>query len=310
MSASPTPARFLRVGIQGVPGAYSACAARDFYAQSSPPLEIVYFDTVDDVAAAIELGHVDKGLVPIENTQSGSFPAVYDVLLSRNVHVTAELVVREVHCLVGHQGVKIEDVTEVRSHPAVLDQCRGYLRLLASRNAGLALTQAMDTAASARYVGEDPVGRRTVAAIASQQAAELYGLQVLQEAIEDSDSIITRYVELALQAAVPPRHANAKTLMAFTLKNASGTLFKALSCFALRDINVCKIESRPQGQSLHPWELIFFVTVDASTVDETLKRALANLEEYLVGPFKLLGCFASTQMRPYNRSSLANPYGV
>ncbi|KAI9189270.1 hypothetical protein H9P43_000701 [Blastocladiella emersonii ATCC 22665] len=331
----------LRVGFQGIRGAYSEAALLDFYrskhslvraadpdgtevptSPASPVLrqprgtvEPVAFPDFASLFDAVELGTVDRALVPVENTHSGSFPEIHALLRERTVHVTAEYVVREHHCLVGHEGTKLEDLTEIRSHPAVLAQCRAFLRQLSSSRGPssppLTITQAMDTAESAAYVArvETP---RAAAAIASRDAAALYGLSILAEDMEDtSTTLVTRYYELSAQPGTPPppRDGQARTALAITLRNVPGALFKALSCFALREINVSKVESRPLGHAAHPWELVFVLTVDGAVNEEPMRRALANLEEY-VASCKLLGSFASSTQPPHRYARIYGSRGT
>ncbi|KAI9221322.1 hypothetical protein BC828DRAFT_381330 [Blastocladiella britannica] len=332
-TTAPPPPPTLRIGFQGTFGAYSESALVDFYHQVHQlvpvdddtttgsvrgRLQSVAFTEFSELFDALEAGDIDRGFVPVENTRSGSFPEIHAQLRARAVHVTAEYVVRERHCLVAHPGVTLADLVEIRSHPAVLDQCRGFLDRASAavaatgENKALLITQAMDTAASAEYVAADPGSHRYVAAIASAEAARRYGLVVLVNAIQvDSPTAqtTTRYFELSAErpTSPPPRHASPKTLLALTLKNTAGTLFKALSCFALRDLNVTKLESRPLGNQLHPWELVFYVTVEAAVNDAAFTRAIVNLEEYVTS-IKVLGCFASTQQP--NRGDLSRVYGV
>ncbi|ORZ32243.1 Prephenate dehydratase-domain-containing protein [Catenaria anguillulae PL171] len=339
---SPTAAP-LRVAFQGIHGAYSESALCDFYAHhrnldpvspispissinASPVLTsttptspssphpptprgsvlAVPYAHFDELFDALESGQADRGFVPVENTHSGSFPEINHLLRQRAVHITAEYVVKERHCLIGHEGVELSQLTEIRSHPAVLDQCRSYLRTLLALHPHISLVQSTDTAAAAHAAATHP--SRTVAALASLSAARIHNLALLVATPLHPSNITTRYYEVSpVPLPVPPRHLAPKTVLAITLKNSPGTLFKALSCFALRDLNVGKIESRPQGGAQYPWELVFYLTVDASLNEASLKRALDNLEEYVTG-CKVLGCFASWTQKA--GEGVSRPYGL
>ena len=167
-------------------------------------------------------------------------------------------------------GVALSEIQRVISHPQALAQCDATIRSLGHVKA----EAAYDTAGSVKIVSQQ--NDRTLAAIASRQAAELYGMQILAENIEDNPANITRFQIIACQPVNPG--ADAKTSIVFSLKNEPGSLFKALSVFALRDIDLTKIESRPLAGK--PWEYFFYIDFAGSTQDEVVSRALSHLEEY------------------------------
>ncbi|HNE06050.1 MAG TPA: prephenate dehydratase domain-containing protein, partial [Anaerolineales bacterium] len=183
------------------------------------------------------------------------------------------------HCLIANPGVKKEDIKKAISHPQALGQCAAYLR-----NHGIKAEQVYDTAGSVKMLKES--GAKDVAAIASRRAAELYGMQILEEGIEDNPENFTRFLAVGREAVVP--ESDAKTSIVFTLKNVPGSLFKAMSVFALRDIDLTKIESRPlQGK---PWEYLFYIDLIGSVQNETVQRALDHLGEYAV-MLRVLGSY-------------------
>jgi len=166
-------------------------------------------------------------------------------------------------------GVKKEDIKKAISHPQALGQCAAYLR-----NLGIKPETVYDTAGSVRMLKAS--GERTTAAIASRRAAELYEMQIIEEGIEDNPENYTRF--LAISKRVMKPDGEAKTSIVFTLKNQPGSLFKAMSVFALRDIDLTKIESRPlQGK---PWEYLFYIDFIGATHEETVRKALDHLSEY------------------------------
>jgi prephenate dehydratase len=173
----------------------------------------------------------------------------------------------------------MEDIEKVISHPQALAQCDGYLR-----SQGLKAEVFYDTAGAVKHLSETQTPQ--VAAIASSRAAEVYGMQVLAEGIEDNAANFTRFQVIAPQPGSPCE--DAKTTIVFTLKNQPGSLFKALSVFALRDLDLTKIESRPLVG--RPWEYLFYIDCAASSENPSLARALAHLEEYATS-LRVLGSY-------------------
>jgi prephenate dehydratase len=214
-------------------------------------------------------GASDAGLIPIENSLAGSIHQNYDLLLRHDLHITGEYLLRVRHCLIALPGVDKSEIKKVISHPQALGQCAAYLRGLKVKT-----ESAYDTAGSVKLLGES--GVRDTAAIASRRAADIYGMQILEEGIEDNPENYTRFLAISKEALQP--EGEAKTSIVFTLKNQPGAMFKALSVFALRDIDLTKIESRPlQGK---PWEYLFYIDFVGATHEETARKALDHLGEY------------------------------
>jgi prephenate dehydratase len=255
----------MRVAFQGEPGAYSEEAAHGYFG----PVETQPCETFDDVFAAVTSGACESGLIPIENSLAGSIHQNYDLLLRHDLHIVGEYFLRVRHCLIGFPGVDKSEVRRVISHPQALGQCAGTLRGL-----GVKTEPVYDTAGSVKLLKES--GEQATAAIASRRAAEIYGMQILQEGIEDNPKNYTRFLSISPTPVKPA--AEAKTSIVFTLKNQPGALFKALSVFALRDIDLTKIESRPLAGK--PWEYLFYIDFIGAMMDKTVKRALDHLGEY------------------------------
>ncbi|MBI2333728.1 MAG: prephenate dehydratase [Chloroflexi bacterium] len=265
----------MKVSFQGEPGAYSEQAVFNYFGH----VETVPCESFDAMFDSVVSGKSDLALAPIENSLAGSIHQNYDLLLRHDLHIVGEYFLRVRHCLIAVPGVKKEDIKKAISHPQALGQCAAYLR-----NHGINAEQAYDTAGSVKMLKES--GARDVAAIASKRAAELYGMQILEEGIEDNAENYTRFLAVGREAVVPTEEA--KTSIVFTLKNVPGSLFKAMSVFALRDIDLTKIESRPlQGK---PWEYLFYIDFIGSTQDETVQRALDHLGEYAV-MLRVLGSY-------------------
>lgn len=271
----------MKVSFQGEPGAYSEQAVFNYFGD----VESVPCESFDVMFDSVVTGKSDVLLAPIENSLAGSIHQNYDLLLRHDLHIIGEYFLRVRHCLIANPGVRREDLRTAISHPQALGQCAAYLRALQIKP-----EPAYDTAGSVKMLKES--GARDVAAIASRRAAELYGLEILQEGIEDNPENFTRFLAVGREAVIPagdpPSEGVAKTSIVFTLKNVPGALFKAMSVFALRDIDLTKIESRPlQGK---PWEYLFYVDLLGSTHDTTVQRALDHLGEYAV-TLRVLGSY-------------------
>jgi prephenate dehydratase len=257
----------IKVAYQGEAGAYSEAAALEHF---GPQVEPAAHSSFEAVFKSVETGASDAGLVPIENSLAGSIHVNYDLLLQHTLVVVGEHHLPVHHCLIAHPGAALAEIRTVISHPQALAQCSGYLQSLP----GVRAEPAYDTAGSVKLLSQG--ADRTAAAIASRRAAGLYGMQVLAENIEDHPANLTRF--LAVARSLRPPGPDAKTSIVFSLDNQPGALFKALSVFALRNIDLTKIESRPLVGK--PWEYLFYIDFAGSTEEQATARALSHLEEY------------------------------
>ncbi len=256
----------MKIAFQGESGAYSEAAALAYFGDEAATQPCKAFE---DVFAAVEDGACDYGMLPIENSLAGSVHRNYDLLLEHSLHIVGEYFLRVQHCLIALPGATLKDIRKIISHPQALAQCDHYLRALQ----GVASEAAYDTAGSVKLIREQ--GDPHVAAIASSRAAKVYGLPVLTEGIEDHPANFTRFLAVATHPG--ECRTEAKTSIVFTLRNIPGSLYKALSVFALRDIDLCKIESRPlAGQ---PWEYLFYIDFIGHANDVNCTRALDHLRE-------------------------------
>ncbi|XP_030932638.1 arogenate dehydratase/prephenate dehydratase 1, chloroplastic-like isoform X3 [Quercus lobata] len=254
----------VRVAYQGLPGAYSEAAALKAY----PKCETVPCDQFEEAFKAVELWLVDKAVLPIENSVGGSIHRNYDLLLRHRLNIVGEVQLQVNHCLLGLPGVRKEEIKKVLSHP----------QMVAS------------------------TGLRDTGAVASARAAEIYGLDVLAEKIQDDDDNITRFLVLAREHIIPGTDRPYKTSIVFTLEEGAGVLFKALAVFALRDINLTKIESRPQKQrplrvvddsnegSAKYFDYMFYIDFEASMAEPRAQYALEHLQEFATF-LRVLGCY-------------------
>ena len=266
-----------RVAFQGEPGAYSELAIIERFGEAVDTLPCHAFEDV--FAAASEAGAISAGdehvygMIPIENSLAGSIHRNYDLMLRNELHIVGEYHLRVNHCLLALPGVELADIQRVHSHPQALAQCEANLASL-----GVEKVVEADTAGSARLIRERD--DRQAAALASRRAADVYSLDVLAENMEDNPENYTRFLVLAQQALKRDslEGDDFKTSVVFSLQNVPGSLFKALSVFALRDIDLTKIESRPiPGRT---WEYMFYVDFAGHIATDNCKRALDHLGEY------------------------------
>jgi arogenate/prephenate dehydratase len=271
----------VRVAYQGVPGAYSEAAALKAY----PQCEAVPCEQFEAAFQAVELWLVDKAVLPIENSLGGSIHRNYDLLLRHRLHIVGEVQLAVHHCLLGLPGVKKEELKRVVSHPQALSQCEHTLSTL-----GVIREAADDTAGAAQFIAANNL--RDTGAVASARAAEIYGLQILADGIQDDSDNVTRFLMLAREPIIPRIDRPFKTSIVFTLEEGPGVLFKALAVFALRDINLTKIESRPQRKrplrvvddsntgAAKYFDYLFYIDFEASMADPRAQNALGHLQEF------------------------------
>jgi len=282
----------MKVAIQGELGSFSHEAAENML----PRCAVVPCARSAEVFDRVESGSVDAAVIPIENTLAGTVAEHADLLVTRNVFIQAEFLLRIVHNLMAAPGVKLGTVRRVLSHPVALDQCRDFFR----RHPKIEPVQFYDTAGSVKHVIAD--GLKDAAGIAGRQAAREYSAKILQAGIEDDKSNFTRFFlirkvnksqkkGLAGYQQMIPRGAD-KTSIAYQVKHLPpGTLFKSLSVFALRDISLSKIESRPMRGT--PWQYVFYVDFLRGD-DESARNALQHLREF-ADVVKVLGIYRSAK---------------
>ena len=267
----------MKIAFQGEPGAYSEQAVYGYFGA----VDVLPCQSFDDIFTAVTRGEVEYGLIPIENSLAGSIHQNYDLLLRHQLWIVGEYFLRVHHCLIALPGVQKADIKRIISHPQALGQCAAYIRALPGVKPD---DPVFDTAGSVKWLKDS--GDRVTAAIASRRAAEIYGMNVLEEGIEDNPENYTRF--LAITPIPVSTLTDAKTSIVFSLKNQPGALFKAMSVFALRDIDLYKIESRPLIGK--PWEYMFYIDLAGSTDEEHVKKALDHLAEYAL-TVRVLGCY-------------------
>jgi len=281
----------MKVAIQGELGSFSHEAAQ----RMTPQCSVIPCARSAEVFDRVESGSADAAVIPIENTLAGTVAEHADLLMARDVYIEAEFLLRIVHNVIAAPGTKLDSLRRVLSHPVALDQCRDFFRAHPQVEA----VPFYDTAGSVKHVVANKL--RDAAGIAGKQAAREYSGKILAAGIEDDKNNFTRFFlirkigaqkktrQKGSTAVLPfpiPRHAD-KTSIAFKVANTPGALFKSLSVFALRDISLSKIESRPMRG--RPWEYVFYVDFLRGD-DEAARNALRHLGE--VAEFvKVLGVY-------------------
>ncbi|KAK7272284.1 hypothetical protein RJT34_28783 [Clitoria ternatea] len=281
----------VRISYQGIPGSYTEDAALKAF----PNCETVSCNDFEEAFKAVELWLADKVIVPIENTSGGSIHRNYDLLLRHRLHIVGEVQLATNLSLLALPGVRTEFLKRVLSHSQALDLCDNFLTKL-----GVTRENVDDTAGAAQIIASN--GLYDAGAIASIRAAEVYGLNVLAEQIQDDSEIISRYLVLARDPIIPKADRPFKTSIVFTLDEGPGVLFKALAVFALRDINLTKIESRPQRNrplrvvddsntgTAKYFDYLFYIDFEASMTEPRAQTALGHLQEFATF-LRVLGCY-------------------
>ena len=256
----------MRIAYQGEPGAYSEAAALRF----KPSADLLPRESFEAVFEAVDEGAATHGILPIENTIAGTIHENYDLLLRHELPIVGEVKQPIVHNLLALEGTTREQLRCIYSHPQGLAQCERFLRTLDQ----VEIVATYDTAGSAKMIQDGQL--RDTGAIASARAAEVFELSILEAGVQDVADNTTRFLVIGRDAA-PLDTAN-KTTIVFTVSNDAGALFKALSVFALRDIDLTKLESRPIPD--RPFEYLFYADLSATREDLPCSRALMHLAEF------------------------------
>lgn len=265
------------VAFQGEPGSFSQQAGRKILGEGIRPCACHSFDKVFD---AVARKRAELAVVPIENTLAGSIHQNFDLLARHSLEIAAETSLRVEHNLIAHPGATLGEIRQVYSHPVALEQCTRLLRRLKN----IEKIAFYDTAGSVKHIREQNL--KNAAAIASAEAARIYRMRILRPGIEDDPENYTRFLLLSRRGRFT--RGGRKTSIVFGLKNEPGLLFKALSVFALRNIDLSKIESRPIRGT--PWEYLFYLDLQSDIRSVECANALRHLRE--MAPYlKVLGSY-------------------
>ncbi len=280
-----------RVAFQGERGAFSEMAALQYF----PNAKMIPLKSFQDVFDSAERENVDYAVVPVENSIEGSVNENYDLLLQTKLSIVGEVYQRVRHCLIANKNAG--KIRLVYSHPQALAQCRGYLQ-----KHSLEAMPAYDTAGAVKMIKEEKMVDS--AAIASKRAAELYDMAIIEEGIEDRKNNYTRFLVLSRDKKKTEERTEEndedvkigskyKTSMIFSVKHVPGALFGILGEFAIRKINLTKIESRPTKEA--PWEYNFYVDVEGNLNDEVLHGALESIKTK-TSYVKILGSYKKAEL--------------
>jgi prephenate dehydratase len=271
------------VAFQGVHGAYSEEAARLTLGKRCITLPQ---ETFAAVFASVEGGRAHRGIIPIENSLAGSIHQNYDLLLSHRLHIVGEAYLKVEHVLMCHPNSSRRRLKFVRSHPQALAQCGKFFR----RHPSLQPIAYFDTAGAAQSLMEERV--LDAGALASLYAAKLYGLKILRRHVEDHLNNYTRFLVLSRHPWQPERGITSKCSITFTpARNEAGILFNILGVFALRGIDLVKVESRPDPRT--PFAYLFYLDLAGGPRDRHVARAFEHLRE-MVADFRLLGAYPAS----------------
>lgn len=259
---------------QGVDGAYGSIAAEKVFGEN-----IYNVKTFENVVEEVSSGRADYGVLPLENSTTGSITDVLDMLMREPVYIIGETSIKVEHNLLVNRGATIDDITEVYSHEQGFFQCKEFLR-----DKEWTLTSVVNTAVGAKMAKAS--GDRCKAAIASKRAAKLYDMDILIPSINYGKENSTRFVIIAREPQVGERATRAA--VAFMVPHVSGALVSALEIFAKNNVNLVKLESRPVVDRIG--EYLFFAELEGNIDNENMKKALDELKKYATG-YKYLGNF-------------------
>ena len=278
------------VAIQGVEGSYSSLAARKFFANSGKEIKIISKNRFDEVVQAVEDGEAEYAVLPVENTTSGGINEVYDLLLHTTLSIVGEEIYTVNHCLVGIEEIPLGQIEHIYAHYQAALQCSKFLDSLPHAK----VKHFDDTAMSVLEIKE--LGNPRIAAIASEEAASLFGVKILRKNIANQKNNFTRFLITARNKIEVDPRIPAKTSLVMATAHAPGSLVEALSVFKNRELNLTKLESRPILDN--PFEEMFYLDFEGNLSDENVQAALDELGRY-TRFFKILGCYPSNDsIRP------------
>ena len=276
----------MKVAFQGELGAYSESAVYKFF---GPETQVKPYRDFKDVFGTVEKQETQFGVIPVENSLEGSVTQNYDLFLKHDLKVCGEVIVKIEHCLIANPGTSIEAIKAVYSHPQALGQCRNFLERL-----NIEIIPTYDTAGSVKLLKDKTL--QNAAAVASERAAKIYGMQILARNIADNPENYTRFFILSKEDAQAT--GKDKTSIIFTAVHEPGALYNALGEFAKREINLTKIESRPTKQT--PWEYNFYLDFEGHRTEKRCIEALKALEKYAAF-IKILGSYPKAEEKNKDR---------
>jgi chorismate mutase/prephenate dehydratase len=281
----------ISIAIQGVEGANSHRAALALTPDMNER-EFVSCARFGDAVAAVRDGRANIAVLPIENTTSGALAEVYDLLLDTKLSIVGEVKLLVKHCLVGARGASISDLKTIHGHPQAVAQCSDFLAGLSDVD----VIYATDTALSARRIAD--IDNPAVGAIATEQAAEIYGLDILASAINNRASNYTRFVAVAAEPVTVDAQVPSKTSLVLSVSNEAGALAEVLNAFRAEGIPLVKLESRPTVNNA--WQEMFYMDFEGNTGDQRVQRVLDEVRRHTMY-LRVLGTYPSRDLRPHRR---------
>ncbi|SHF73834.1 prephenate dehydratase [Vibrio gazogenes] len=278
-----------RVAFLGAKGSYSHLATREYFSRKNVELIEMNSEQFKDVTKAVESGHADYGVLPIENTSSGSINEVYDLLQRTTLHIVGELTLPIEHCLLATQDIPLEEIKVLYSHPQPLQQCSEFLGYM--RHA--TLESCISTADAMQKVKE--MNRHDVVAIGNASSGKLYGLQPIKTNIANQTENYTRFIIVARKSVEVSLQIPAKTTLIMATSQEAGALVSTLQVLQKLGINMTKLESRPVMGN--PWEEMFYVDLAAHLASPEMQKALEELTR-LTKFLKVLGCYPIENVKP------------
>lgn len=277
----------MTVAIQGIEGSYSYLATEKFFSNSGKLIHYEKFMSFDEVIEAVEESSADFAVLPIENTTSGSINDVYDLLTNSNIHIVGEEIYPVKHCLIGIEDIPLAKITKVFTHFQAARQCSRFLRSIPQA----VVEYSEDTAKSVEFIKNE--GKKEYAAIASREAADIFGLTILKEEIANQQGNFTRFVVCSKNPIAVDERIPTKTSLILATSHKSGSLVEALSVFREFNINMTKLESRPIIGN--PWEEMFYLDFQGNIQDQKVKSLLDKLGKY-TRYLKILGCYPAKDL--------------
>ncbi|GFO96424.1 prephenate dehydratase [groundwater metagenome] len=266
------------IGTLGPEGSYTENAARQWNKSG----ELHYYDDIQDTFEALLHNEVDYSIVPVENSLEGSIPLTLDLLMEHQLKIVGEVIVQIRHCLLSNG--RLSDIKIIMSHPQALSQCRKFIKKHFSYTE---VRPVLSTSLAAKHAS----GSKDIAAIASEESAQRYGLKILEENIQDINENYTRFIVIGKET--PPATGNDKTSIIISLqKNRPGALFEILEEFANRNIDLTKIESRPTKKLLGDY--LFHIDIKGHIEDRMIIETLEKIKSK-VGMLKILGSYPAAR---------------
>ncbi|MCL1866226.1 MAG: chorismate mutase [Oscillospiraceae bacterium] len=264
------------VACQGTEGANSTFACEKLFARPT----ILYFNNFDSIFSAVDKGLCRYGVLPVENSLHGSVTDVYDLMRKNHFYIVRSVKLKITHALLAKPGVRLNDIKAVYSHEQALAQCSQFLK---DRNYEIQVYE--NTALAAKFVSESP--RNDIAAIASMNCSELYGLDILDDSIQNSANNYTRFICISKKLEIFP--GAKKISLVVTVPHRPGSLYHLMTKFSTLGVNLTKLESRPIPD--RDFEFMFYFDLDVSVYDDVIAKLFSLLENG-TDHFVFLGCYA------------------